>query len=186
MRTEANHPPSAGVPVIRGELPVDRDAVLALNQAAFGGDAEGRIVAGLWRDGMVATSLVAELGGEVVGHIMFSPVTVRQEVAAPAEIGMVGLGPMSVLPTCQRAGIGGRLIVAGLDACRQLGFTSVCVLGHPDYYPRFGFVPASEFQLGCIYPVPDPVFMVLELIPGRLSAVSGIVHYAPSFAVAAD
>ena len=94
----------------------------------------------------------------------------------------MGLAPMAVLPARQRGGIGSALVRAGLDACRQLGCTAVVVLGHPAYYPRFGFQPASRFALGCEYDVPDEAFMALEVEPGSLVGKAGTIRYHRAFA----
>jgi len=88
---------------------------------------------------------------------------------------------MAVLPDLHRRGIGSLLVRAGLDQCRQMGFGFVVVLGHPSYYPRFGFVPASRHGIRCKWPAPNEAFMVLELREGALSAVSGLAAYAPEF-----
>ena len=93
----------------------------------------------------------------------------------------IGLGPMSVLPSLQRGGIGSKLVINGLQECQNLGNEIVIVLGHPEYYPRFGFIPASNYGIKCEYDVPDEVFMALELHPGALSGRSGIVKYQPEF-----
>lgn len=94
----------------------------------------------------------------------------------------MGLAPMAVMPAAQRRGIGSALIRSGLERCAQLGYSAVVVLGHPEYYPRFGFVPASRFGIGCEYEVPDEVFMALELEPGALTGMSGTIRYHPAFA----
>ena len=94
----------------------------------------------------------------------------------------MGLAPMAVLPGRQRQGIGSELVRAGLDECRRLGFGAIVVLGHAEYYPRFGFVPASKFGLKSEYDVPDDVFMALELIPGALRGRAGTIRYHPTFA----
>jgi putative acetyltransferase len=94
----------------------------------------------------------------------------------------MGLGPMAVAPGRQNSGIGSLLVGAGLDRCRAMGAVAVVVLGHPDYYPRFGFVPASGFSIDSEYDVPDEVFMAQELVPGALRQVTGRIHYHPAFA----
>jgi putative acetyltransferase len=93
----------------------------------------------------------------------------------------VGLAPMAVLPERQRRGIGTRLVEAGLAQCRNIGYDGVVVLGHPTYYPRFGFVPASRFGLSGEYEAPDEAFMVLALRPGVIGKSQGIVRYQPEF-----
>jgi putative acetyltransferase len=115
---------------------------------------------------------------EVVGHIFFSPVTVER---APRQALWMGLAPMAVQPERQRRGIGSALVRGGLAACRALGAHGVVVLGHPQYYPRFGFAPAARFGLRSTYSVPDDTFMALELAPGARASVGGLVRYAPAF-----
>ena len=163
---------------VRAERTADVDAVHELNRAAFEGPDEARIVDALRGAVTPLVSLVAEVDGAVVGHILFSPVTVGPALHLP----LMGLAPMAVLPAHQRKGIGSALVRAGLDACRELGAVGVVVLGHAAYYPRFGFVPASRFGLGCEYDVPDDVFMTLELVAGGLAGHAGIVRYHEAFA----
>lgn len=93
----------------------------------------------------------------------------------------MGLAPMAVRPGHQGKGIGSALVRAGLQACTDLGANAVIVLGHPEYYPRFGFLPSSRFRLDSEYDVPDEVFLALELEPGALSALSGRVLYHEAF-----
>lgn len=122
-------------------------------------------------------SLVAESENEILGHIVFSPVS----LAGNFDVLMMGLGPMSVLPTSQRQGIGSALVREGLTQCQNIDCDAVVVLGHPEYYPRFGFVPASRYGISCEYDVPDDVFMLIELRPGTLSGVTGTVVYHEAF-----
>ena len=126
----------------------------------------------------VFVSLVAIDGDDIVGHIAFSPVT----LSSSATRAIAGLAPMAVLPSYQRRGIGSALVHAGLERCAEVGFSAVVVLGHPKFYPRFGFEPASRFGLRSTYDVPDDVFMALELVDGALQGTSGVVHYDPAFA----
>jgi putative acetyltransferase len=163
---------------LRAELPTDVEAVHELNRAAFGGADEALIVDSLRGAVTPLVSLVAEVDGTVVGHILFSPVT----LASTSHPLVMGLAPMAVRPDHQRSGVGTALVHAGLDACREIGAVAVVVLGHPTYYPRLGFVPASRFGLTCEYDVPDDVFMALELRPGALAAHKGQVRYHPAFA----
>jgi len=163
---------------IRPERPEDAAAIEDVNRRAFGRPEEAALVAKLRATGKIALSLVAEAEDEAIGHILFSPMTIEGDGKSwPA----VGLGPMAVIPSRQRQGVGGRLIRAGLDACRELGHSRALVLGHPEYYPRFGFRPASRFGVACEYDVPDPAFMALALLPGAFDGVSGAAKYAPEF-----
>jgi putative acetyltransferase len=129
---------------IRPEVPSDYAAVHDLNVAAFGGDTEARLVAMLREQARPLVSLVAEESGTLVGHIMFSPLSLQGFAGL-----MMGLGPMAVAPTRQRQGVGSALVRAGLERCREIGAGAVVVLGHPDYYPKFGFLPAARFGLTC-------------------------------------
>jgi putative acetyltransferase len=164
---------------IRAEKPADVAAVYAVERAAFGRAAEAELVDRLRAAAQPHISLVAARDADIVGHIFFSPVSIA---TAPFALQPMGLAPMAVQPDWQRRGIGGALIRAGLDACRALGSGAVVVLGHPEYYPRFGFAPAVRWGLRCEYDAPDDAFMVLELVPGALDGVSGLVRYASEFA----
>lgn len=165
---------------VRAETSADRDAVRAVNEAAFGRPEEARLVDALRvRAARPIASLVAtDERAQVVGHILFTPVTVTSETSTWSAM---GLAPMAVAPAFQRAGVGSTLVRAGLDACRALGRDVVVVLGHPDYYPRFGFVPAPPRGITCKWPVPDDVFMVVELTPGALAGRRGRVEYDAAF-----
>lgn len=164
---------------IRGETAADIGAVAALNRAAFERAAEADLVDDLRAAGRAALSLVAERDGVLLGHILFSPVSIER---AGADLRPLGLAPMAVRPDAQRTGIGAALVRAGLAACRAGGSGAVVVLGHAEYYPRFGFVPASRFGLRSEYDVPDDVFLACELTPGALADARGLVRYAPEFA----
>jgi putative acetyltransferase len=124
-------------------------------------------------------SLVAELRAEgVVGHILFTPVEIRSSSSTSKAM---GLGPMAVLPSCQRQGVGSALVEAGLAACRAAGELVLVVLGHPSYYPRFGFQPAWDLGLYYIAPGPNAAFMVHELERGALDGRTGEVLYHAAF-----
>ena len=168
---------------VRPETPADVEAIRRVNAAAFGRPDEGRVVDALREHAALCVSLVAVEGGRVSGHIAFSLATLG-EGAGPVAI--AALGPMAVMPDRQRLGIGSALVRAGLDACRRLGHEVVVVLGHPAFYPRFGFVTARPLGVTCEYPVPDEVFMVAELSPGALRGRRGLVRYAPDFALASS
>lgn len=163
---------------VRPERPGDEAVVREVLLRAFEGPAEAGLVDRLRAAGATTVSLVAELDGMIVGHILFSPVEIQGE---QSNVGGVGLAPMAVLPDHHRSGIGSELVRAGLARCRELGEVRVVVLGHADYYPRFGFVPASTFGIGSDYDVPDEVFMAQELEPGALDGVQGTAHYRPEF-----
>lgn len=149
---------------IREEQPSDIDAVRELNRQAFDQDQEGRIVDAIRDAGVVTLALVAISDGAVVGHILFSPLTVGAEVGA-------ALGPMAVRPAYQHHGIGTQLVAQGLERLRERGCPFVVVIGHPEFYPRFGFTPAAAWGLTCEWEVPAEVFMVNILnaeVGGRL------------------
>lgn len=165
--------------IIRPEKAADFDAVRELNTLAFGGATEAALVDALREAADPIISLVAVDDAQVVGHILFSPVTIESgDCESPA----LGLAPMAVLPDFQRQGVGSQLVRAGLRECQRIGANVVVVLGHPEYYPRFGFVPASQKGLSSEYRVPDDVFMVIELEPGALKGRRGLVRYHPEFA----
>jgi putative acetyltransferase len=163
---------------IRPAQAFDRDAVRAVHAAAFGRPDEAQLVLRLLAREPACVSLVAERGGEVVGHVLFSPVRVEGHELAPPPY---GLAPLAVLPEHQRDGAGSALARAGIEACRKLGAPFLVVLGHPPYYPRFGFVPAMRFGLTFGDAPPRDAFMALELVPGALARVRGRVRYAPEF-----
>jgi len=162
---------------VRPETVGDRQAVFAVNAAAFETPSEADLVEALRASEQPTVSLVAELDGRIVGHILFSPVIAQADDSAR----IMGLGPMAVTPEHQGKGIGSALVRDGLAACRELGVSAVVVLGHPGYYPRFGFVPASRFGIHCEYDVPDDTFMALELVAGGLSGIRGSVRYHEAF-----
>jgi putative acetyltransferase len=163
---------------IREEQPGDEARIRKVNLAAFQTSTEADLVDALRRNAAPIISLVAEEDGTIVGHILFSPATLVAEPKLP----LMGLAPMAVLPARQRVGIGSRLIVEGLERCRRAHVMAVVVLGHADYYPRFGFVPASELSFRCEYDVPANTFMVRELHDGALEGFSGTIRYHPTFA----
>jgi putative acetyltransferase len=164
---------------IRLERPSDLDAIRAVNRAAFGAEVEANLVDALRREASPIISLVADEDGAVIGHVMFSPVSIDGEGAdVPA---LMGLAPLAVLPGGQRRGVGAALVREGLAACRRRGVAAVVLVGMPEYYPRFGFVPASRFGLRCEYEVPDDVFMAIELETGALAGRHGLARYHPAF-----
>lgn len=162
--------------MIRAASPADAQAIAALNRAAFGGEDEVGIVERLHSDGLVAVELVAEQGGLIVGHILLSWLPTMMDGRA---VKALALAPMAVLPGSQKQGIGGRLIEAALDEARAAGAEAVIVLGHPDYYPRFGFSAALARNLAS--PFSGEAFMALELVPKALAGERGSVSYPAAF-----
>jgi putative acetyltransferase len=162
---------------IRAEQPNDRAAIREVHLCAFGGDEEANLVELLRNRKKAVISLVAVSQQRVVGHILFSPISISN---APEDLRAVGLAPLAVVPESQNHGIGTQLTRAGLEACRQRDYDAVVVLGHPGYYPRFGFSRAKDHGLENEYDAPE-AFMVMELKPGALQRVSGLVQYAPEF-----
>lgn len=163
---------------VRPEQKGDEDAIRKVHTQAFGqGGAEAALVDRLRAGGAAAVSLVAVVDGGVAGHVVFSRVGL-QAGGGPL---LFGLGPMGVLPARQRRGVGAALVAAGLDACRREHADGVVLVGHPEYYPRFGFRPAAEFGLRCEFPVPAPFFMAIELADGGLAGHAGLVRYSPEF-----
>ena len=164
---------------IRIERPQDAVQVRTVDERAFGRAAEADIVDKLRGACEDSASLVAEEDGDVVGYVLFSPAVVR--MPGRRVVGM-GLAPLAVAPERQRQDIGSALVRRGLKALRERGCPFVAVLGHPDYYPRFGFERASAHGLTCQWAgVPDEVFMVLVLDAVAMNGVSGVAAYRAEF-----
>jgi putative acetyltransferase len=163
---------------IRAATPDDSAALVRVHAAAFGRADEAEIARKLHALGDACVSLAAFEGGELVGHVLFSPISVDGHAFARTPL---GLGPVGVQPGLQRAGTGIALCRAGIDACRARGAPFLVVLGHPTYYPRFGFVPAARFELTFGEMPPRDSFMAMELAPGALANVRGPVRYGPEF-----
>ncbi len=122
-------------------------------------------------------SLIAELDNHIAGHILFTKVKIEGRITKDSLV----LAPLSVLPKVQRQGIGSRLLKYGMEKAKELGFESVIVLGHPQYYKKFGFMNASRWNVKCPFDVPDDVFMALELKRYALNDAAGIVRYPSVF-----
>jgi putative acetyltransferase len=178
---------------IRNEIPADIEAIHTVIERAFAGTDEAILVDRLRESGKATISLVAIEDDRIIGHILFSPVTIESglpdsiEGVATDSGGTddrpagIGLAPLAVLPEFQNRGVGTLLTKAGLEACRTSGFFYAVVLGHPHYYPRFGFVPSVRYHLKSEFAVADDVFMVMELKDGALHNQAGIVQYQPEF-----
>ncbi len=160
---------------VREEGPDDVAAIREVQQRAFNQAQEGDLVDALRANGAVLLSLVAIAARRIVGHVMYSPVSVGNASGA-------ALGPMAVLPEHQRLGIGRALIEEGHRRLEESRCPFVVVVGYPDYYPRFGFRPASEHGITCEWNVPDDVFMLLVLDPSRMRGVTGLAKYREEFA----
>jgi predicted N-acetyltransferase YhbS len=119
-------------------------------------------------------SLVAEQDGKIIGHILFTRMKIGEHVS-------LALAPVAVLPDCQGQGVGNKLILEGHRIAKELGYRSVIVVGHPRYYPRFGYRPASRWMIAAPFKVPDEAFMAFELADAGLEGVSGEIEYAKEF-----
>jgi putative acetyltransferase len=161
---------------VRPERPGDEDAIRRVNELAFEGPVEADLVDALrgseaW---LPELSLVAEDESGIAGHVLFSVVTLD---SGPE---LLSLGPMAVAPERQRAGIGTALVEQGLAGARATGYPLVVVLGHPGYYPRFGFLPARPQGIETPYDAPDDAWMALPL-PSYEEGVKGKVRYPPAW-----
>lgn len=166
---------------IREELPGDLSAIHAVNAQAFETGEEARLVDALREAGAIELSLVAVDGDRVVGHICFSPATIDRGMV---RANLVCLAPMAVEPGRQRQGVGSALVREGLERLRERRHVAIVLVGHPDYYPRFGFVRGSSFGLRCSFECPDEAFMAMELEPGALAGLQGgVVRFRPEFGV---
>ena len=165
---------------IRHETIQDYFGIKNVNDLAFGQVNEGLLIEKLRlnSDFIDKLSIVAELSDRIVGHILFFPIKVHSD---SKDYDSLALAPMSVIPDLQNKGIGGQLIVKGLEIAKELGFKSVIVLGHKDYYQRFGFVRASKWGIKSPFDSPDEAFMAIELIIDGLKDVSGMVEYPKEF-----
>lgn len=167
--------------ILRPERPSDYQQIRELNFNAFGSYTEANLIERLrmHEEFIPELSIVAVEDSLVQGYILFTPVSI-------VDTGFIfqkclTLAPVCVQPNKQKRGIGSALVREGLSSCGKSGFTSVIVLGHPEYYPRFGFKPASLFAIKSPFPVKDPAFMALELLPNSLQNIRGTVEYLEPF-----
>jgi putative acetyltransferase len=165
--------------LIHTETPADQESIREVNRLAFGRDDEASLIDALRNGGYVRISLVAEVDRLIVGHVLFSELPILGGTEAfPA----LALAPMAVLPEYQRQGIGSQLLRCGLETCREHGHRIIVVLGHPNFYRRFGFSSELARQLDSPFSGMAS-FMAMELVEGALNGVSGKVQYPPPFGV---
>jgi putative acetyltransferase len=162
--------------IVRRETAKEHGAIRSVNEAAFGRADEADLIDRLRTEGAVLASFVADSGGHIVGHLLFSRMMIE---TASGSVAAVALAPVAVMPDRQRQGVGGHLIRHGLDWLRGRGETIVLVVGHPEYYPRFGF--SSDRARAIASPFPPEAFMALELVPAALDGIRGEVRYPSAF-----
>ena len=164
---------------IRPEIAADLEGIHRVETLAFERAEEALLVDRLRAEGAFVLSLVAEVDGEMIGHLLFTDLVVKGD---DGDFRGIGLGPVAIVPAFQNKGYGSQLIEAGLAQCRQQGHPFCIVLGHANYYPRFGFKPASTYQIASNFgSLPDDVFMAMPLQDAGLDGVSGIAHYHQAF-----
>lgn len=165
---------------IRPEISDDYNKIYEINKQAFGGEVEARLVNNLRRtEGFIPQlSLIAIKDSKIVGHILFSIIHIQ---TGDKKVPILALAPMAVLPKYQNQGIGSSLVKEGLRKCKEMKFQAVVLVGHPEYYPRFGFTPANEKGLKLPFEAPSEAFMVYELVPGALKGVDGTIIYPTEF-----
>lgn len=163
---------------IRKETDSDIEKIWQINAEAFETEAEANLINALRKSGISYISLVAEEGEDIVGHIFFTPVELTD---SKSELKIMGLAPMAVASKHQKKGIGSQLVKEGLEHCLTQYYDAVVVLGHPQYYPKFGFLPSVKYGIKSEYDVPDDVFMLLELKKGVFEKGQGIIKYHDAF-----
>lgn len=163
---------------VRPEKHADHAAIHALNEAAFDRGGEAELVDRLREEARPVVSLVAEDRGEIIGHVLFSPVKLEGGDA----LRPMALGPMAVRRERRGRGVGSELVLQGLAACERLGCRAAFVLGHPTYYRRFGFRPAAAFGIDSEYADAGEAFMAREIEHGALDGIHGTVRYHEAFA----
>jgi len=168
---------------LRPETSKDYKDITRINDLAFGQKNEGILIEHLRKNRafLPELSIVAEEDGMIIGHILFFPIQIK---SGDNSYKSISLAPMAVLPEYQNQGIGSKLVRYGLEKCREKGYHSVIVLGHPEYYPRFGFKKASKWGIRLPFEAPDEAFMAIELVEGGLKGISGVVEYPDEYSVA--
>ena len=167
---------------LRSAKDSDYQNIYEVNDLAFGQNSESNLIALLKQNKEFITdlSIVAEMDNELVGHILFSKISIKNK---DQEFESLALAPMAVRPSFQNLGVGVKLVLYGIAEAKSLGFTSLIVLGHEKYYPKFGFKSASLWNIKAPFDVPDSVFMALELEEGALKDISGTVIYPKEFSM---
>jgi predicted N-acetyltransferase YhbS len=164
---------------IRQEVKEDYKRVFKITKLAFGQEKESKLIEKI-RKGpnfVPELSLVAEKNNEIVGHILFS----KMKIVGESEYETLMLAPLAVIPELQKQGIGGKLVKKGIEKAIELGFDSIIVVGHKDYYPKFGFQKASKWGIKCPFEVPDGAFMAIELTKKALENKAGVVQFPEEF-----
>lgn len=164
---------------IREEQSHDLKAIREVNIHAFGQNQEADLLHKLRQNCNDLMSLVAIIQNQIVGHILFSHATIEGE---DRTVHGMGLAPMAVLPEYQRQGIGSELIRNGIARLKSKRCPFIIVLGHAEYYPRFGFEPASRYGIRSEWDVPDDAFMILVLNESEMQGIAGVARYRPEFA----
>ena len=165
---------------LRPEQPGDYQGITRVNDIAFKRKAEGKLIEELRKADNYDSnlSIVAETEAEIIGHILFTPVSIKNK---GHHYKSLALAPMSVLPEFQKRNVGKLLVIFGLQIAKESGYESVIVLGHPSYYPKLGFKRASKWSIKSPFPAPDEAFMAIELFPGSLDGISGQVIFPSAF-----
>lgn len=165
--------------LIRQEEKKDRKDIYEVNRLAFGQENESKLIVRIRADSnfVPGLSLVAVTGGKTVGHILLSKI----KIIGSSVFETLALAPMAVIPAFQKQGIGSELIKEGMSKAKELGFDSIIVVGHKDYYRRFGFERASKWDIKCPFEVPDEVFMAVELTEKALEGKAGTIEYPEEF-----
>jgi len=165
--------------LIRKEEKKDYKKIYIVNRLAFGQENESKLIEKIRKGGnfIPDLSLVAKVDSKIVGHILFSKI----KIVGNSIFETLALAPMAVIPAFQKQGIGSKLIKKGMAKAKELGFDSIIVMGHKDYYPKFGFKRASTWNIKCPFKVPDEAFMAIELTKKALEGKAGIVNYPHEF-----
>lgn len=163
---------------IRAEKGSDLQEIWQINAEAFETEAEADLVNILRESGIPFISMVYEDNNKLSGHILFTPVELEGHTK---NLRIIGLGPVAVIPEMQNKSIGSALVKAGIEQCKSEGYDAIIVLGHPNYYPKFGFVLSVKYGIKSEYDVPEDVFMVLELKENALKGKQGTIKYHEAF-----